>query len=142
MKTETQNLTSYILEDDNEIKAITAANIKDAREQAVEWMKELDPCESNQYLECSIKTADDEYIESVSHMIPGVEPECTESEKHEWTATFEKQGGLKENPGTFSEGAVITTERFCKHCNIVKSEKYDGNTQEKTRWYTWDDQDE
>ena len=138
-----ENLTSYILDDDNDTEEITAANIGDAREQAVNWMKETTYSEEgNQYLECSIRTADGEYIETVSHMIPGVEPECTKAEKHQWTATWEKQGGLKENPGTFSEGAVTTTERFCKHCNIVKSERYDGNTQRETRWYDRDDQDE
>ena len=128
----------YLLESDTDRKHIIAANMDDARKQAVNWMKETRPCEGNQYLECSIHHLTDRfgrYIESVYHMIPGVEPPCSGAKKHEWVATHEKEGGLKTNPGVWVEDNVIHKLKHCTHCTLFWEESNDQNTEQiKTRY--------
>lgn len=45
------------------------------------------------------------------------EPDCPDSDGHDWQAVFEVVGGLRENPGVFNAGGTTTvTRECCAHC--------------------------
>ena len=54
------------------------------------------------------------------------EPECTEDE-HDWQRPHEIVGGLRENPGVWSEGGTtMTFHSVCAHCGLHKHETHCG----------------
>ena len=75
-------------------------------------------------------------MDTVDVMIPGVEPECTKAEKHEWISTQEYEGGLKHNPGVWEDCGINHKESHCINCNMRRDVKYNPKTTHTTAYYT------
>lgn len=62
---------------------------------------------------------DDYWVKDVYTADPP-EPDCKEGGRHEWTATVEREGGLKENPGVFGHGGGVIINDHCAKCDMER----------------------
>ena len=59
-------------------------------------------------------------IESYSGYINTPEPECEHPAGHDWTATYDIEGGLESNPGVFVCGPGLAIKVHCTRCNHTR----------------------
>ena len=69
-----------------------------------------------------LKTGDmEEYkIDSFEGYISQDEPKCISENGHHWAATYEREGGIKENPGVWGHGAGVILHDHCTRCNVIR----------------------
>lgn len=65
------------------------------------------------------KDIDDYHVKHVATAHPP-EPDCPYDKPHVWTATYEKEGGLEENPGVFGHGGGVILNQHCAKCGMKR----------------------
>jgi len=122
-------MAKFMMEIENGVHYVEAANMAEALECASTWVDEGD------WSKCS-----GEVCVRVTEMIDGEEgdwectyvditqdaeePFCEQGDSHEWESPYEIVGGCKENPGMWSEGSSLTVKRCCSNCGMYKVTKY------------------
>lgn len=48
------------------------------------------------------------------------EPDCEDSETHDWQSPIELVGGIKENPGVWGNGGGVIIKEVCMHCGCLR----------------------
>ena len=66
---------------------------------------------------------DDYIIDGFSGHLNEPEPACEDSEHDtcNWDATYEIEGGLKENPGVWGHGGGVKIFTHCTHCDCSRT---------------------
>lgn len=49
------------------------------------------------------------------------EPDCTDSNGHDWQSPFEIVGGIKENPGVWGKGGGVIINECCMNCGCKRT---------------------
>lgn len=60
-------------------------------------------------------------VESDDVEIEPEEPECIDSEGHDWQSPLELVGGIKENPGVWGHGGGVIINAVCVRCGCGKT---------------------
>ncbi len=48
------------------------------------------------------------------------EPDCVDSEEHDWQSPYSVVGGLRENPGVWGNGGGVIIKTVCAHCGMYR----------------------
>lgn len=111
---------------------VTAKDNDEAVEKLKDWLRDgnwgEDPC----YVYGSVVEVNDDN-EEIGEKVEGevgvniwpppkpcIGPDSEEYEEHDWREPYKVVGGLRENPGVFSEGGRITIRSVCSHCGMQK----------------------
>jgi len=123
-----------ISEDSGASEVIDADNLEEAVEAAKEWASEGEYTE-RVMVSVYVRGLDedgehtDEYEDAEVEAGPEPkEPECLDSEEHDWQAPHNIVGGVKENPGVWSKGGTtLTFHRVCSRCGTHRHENSYGS---------------
>jgi hypothetical protein len=89
------------------------------------WLREGDWNRSETiFLEAEVVQLQDdgEFKETLGHVrvtLSPEEPKCSAG-SHDWCSPYELVGGMKENPGVFSNGGGVRIREVCKHCGVSR----------------------
>ena len=118
-----------IREDSGASEIIDADDLESAVEAAKEWASE-GSYDERVMVSVHVQGIDDDGEDTDEYESAEVEagpepeaPECADGEEHEWEYPHEIVGGLKENPGVWSNGGTtMTFHSVCCHCGAHKHE--------------------
>lgn len=114
----------FIVRDEYVSQQLEAETMEEAVEQGKEWLSDGDWDRSTTlFLEAWVIEQDDhggeidrEYIKAV---LPAEEPDCVDG-SHDWQSPWEILGGLRENPGVWSNGGGVRITEVCMRCGCGK----------------------
>ena len=141
--------------DDGNTESIDAETMEEAVEQAIEVWQD-GSWDGKCLIEVRVvqygwgdEIEDTAYVEVECGEDPE-SPDCVDGEEHDWCSPHEVVGGIKENPGVWSEGGTTLVFRtVCANCGCVKIEtnygsqrnpgqcdavEYDTHDQEALAW--------
>lgn len=121
-------MKKFLAKDDSYSEVIDAENMESALVKAEKsWMRGDwgEKCVVTVYLE-DLESGEKDYIDLELGEDP-LPPSCVEDNEHNWDNSYDVVGGVKENPGCWSDGGMaITTKYCCSFCGIYKISKYKG----------------
>ena len=122
--------------DDAEDEAMWGAECDDQWVEAILYRipihKVVEDWQSVSYDRNLLRDEDDdlsEYeVDSYEGYVRAKEPPCRLNEYepenpagHNWTATYDREGGLKENPGVVGNGGGVIIHEHCTRCNCTRT---------------------
>jgi hypothetical protein len=115
------------LEDDFE-RELEASNLDDAIAKAklilsdTRWMGR--PVLATMHLRAYVLEVTDDGDEEfypIDAIIEPDEPECIDSEGHNWQSPYSLVGGIRENPGVWGHGGGVIIEEVCMRCGCGRT---------------------
>ena len=76
-------------------------------------------------------------VDSYNGYLEAVEPPCRYTAGHDWIATHDIEGGLKENPGVIGNGGGVIIREHCTRCDCTRTTNtWDRNPIDGTQGHT------
>lgn len=88
----------------------------------------LEDADSEWDEECVEVAIEPDHATLIARAVPsGAECCGTDPDDHEWTASVDVEGGLRENPGVWSTGGTsLVIRTHCAHCGLRRREQLTG----------------